>query len=207
VEFVMLSCWSDYLRTHDLNVLSEELQTFPEVEAEPGWLNWVFGMALEAHDWAAAEVVLRNGYDLTPTDCGEGPLHDALDWLGDCPVVLKWLLDHGAERERRGINNWAPLHVAANRGLVGSVALLLDRGADINIGTVIDGNWTPLMEAAFRSQFDVVQLLVKRGADITRRDEGGETAEEIARRYGHREVADFLRDSTEKTSRRVGHDR
>jgi ankyrin repeat protein len=66
------------------------------------------------------------------------------------------------------------LHVAAEYGSVAAVALLLDRGADVNARATVDeagiGGQTAIFHAV--TQFDddgllVAQLLVERGADLT----------------------------------------
>jgi ankyrin repeat protein len=66
------------------------------------------------------------------------------------------------------------LHVAAEYSNVAAVALLLDRGADVNAGATVDeagvGGQTALFHAV--TQFDdhglpVIQLLLERGADVT----------------------------------------
>jgi ankyrin repeat protein len=68
------------------------------------------------------------------------------------------------------------LHVAAEYGNVAGVALLLDRGADVNARATVDdagiGEQTAIFHAV--TQFDdgglpVTQLLVERGADLTLR--------------------------------------
>jgi hypothetical protein len=66
------------------------------------------------------------------------------------------------------------LHVAGEYGNVAAIALLLDRGADVNARTTVDeagiGGQTAIFHAV--TQFDdgglpVTQLLVERGADLT----------------------------------------
>jgi hypothetical protein len=68
------------------------------------------------------------------------------------------------------------LHVAAEYGHVAAVALLLDRGADVNARATVDeagiGGQTALFHAV--TQFDddglpITQLLVERGADLALR--------------------------------------
>ena len=65
------------------------------------------------------------------------------------------------------------LHVAAEYGNVAAVALLLDRGADINARATVDGAGVGGQTAIFHAvtQFDddglpVAQLLIERGADL-----------------------------------------
>jgi ankyrin repeat protein len=68
------------------------------------------------------------------------------------------------------------LHVAAEFGSVAAVALLLDRGADVNARAAVDdagvGGQTAIFHAV--TQFDdgglpVTQLLLDRGADVAAR--------------------------------------
>jgi ankyrin repeat protein len=65
------------------------------------------------------------------------------------------------------------LHVAAEYGNVAAVALLLDRGADVNAGATVDeagiGGQTAIFHAVTQSGDDalpVTQLLLERGADL-----------------------------------------
>ena len=66
------------------------------------------------------------------------------------------------------------MHLAAEYGNVAAVALLLDRGADVNARATVDeagiGGQTAIFHAV--TQFDdgglpVTQLLIERGADLT----------------------------------------
>ena len=52
--------------------------------------------------------------------------------------VLSVLLDHGANPDIRGINDWTPLHMAVSQGSAAAVRLLLARGADPALRTRID---------------------------------------------------------------------
>ena len=57
---------------------------------------------------------------------------------------------------------WTALHRAANRGHVGTVKILLNRGASINATT--DTTSTALHEAAEGGYIEVVKMLLERGA-------------------------------------------
>ena len=50
-------------------------------------------------------------------------------WTGKVPVA-KLLLQYKADASRVGKNGWLPLHLAARRGNVEMVQILLDAGAD-----------------------------------------------------------------------------
>ena len=66
--------------------------------------------------------------------------------------------------EKRDSADRAPLHLAARRGRTETVALLLDRGADIN--ATDNYRWTPLHLAANWGHTKTVALLKKRGAKL-----------------------------------------
>src|SRR5688500_10159108 len=99
-------------------------------------------------------------------------------------VLLKLLLEHGADPSIPTFGNVTPLMVASGIGWVEGVTyewspkttseavkLLLDLGADVNAQDALDGR-TALMGAAHKGRNDVVELLVKHGADLGMRDIG-----------------------------------
>src|SRR5262249_59620641 len=99
-------------------------------------------------------------------------------------VLLKLLLEHGADPKIYTDDNVTPLMVASCIGWVqgvtyewspeqtlATVKMLLDLGADVNAQDVLDGR-TALMGAAHKGRNDVVELLVQHGADLALRDIG-----------------------------------
>ena len=68
-------------------------------------------------------------------------------------------------------NGKTPLILAAERGHVRTVALLIENGAGID--TTSAEQWTPLVYAAARGQPDVARLLIGAGADIEVREPSG----------------------------------
>jgi ankyrin repeat protein len=76
------------------------------------------------------------------------------------PALVK---QGAAPNQRAGVNGWTPLMHAIHKYQKGSVAALLDAGADVN-GRGADGS-TPLMMAAGYGYTDIVNLLLDRGAD------------------------------------------
>ena len=92
---------------------------------------------------------------------------------------LEWskkLIALGATVQRDG---WTPLHYAATGPAVEVVALMLDRGADID-ARAPNGN-TPLMMAARYGSEDSVKLLVARGADKRVLNDRNQSAADLAR--------------------------
>jgi uncharacterized protein len=99
-------------------------------------------------------------------------------------VLLKLLLEHGADPSITTDSKVTPLMVACGIGWVqgvtyewspqqtlDTVKLLLDLGANVNAQDLLDGR-TALMGAAHKGRNDVVELLVQRGADLSLRDIG-----------------------------------
>ena len=56
-----------------------------------------------------------------------------------------------------------------------------------------NGGFTSLHEAAFKNDRALVDLLLAHGADVSMRTNEGETAEAIATRLGHTQLARRLR--------------
>jgi ankyrin repeat protein len=99
-------------------------------------------------------------------------------------VLMKLLLDHGADPKINTQDGVTPLMVASGIGWVegvtyewspkqtlDTVKMLLDLGADVNAQDRIDGR-TALMGAAHKGRNDVIELLVQHGADLSLRDIG-----------------------------------
>ncbi|XP_030017793.1 ankyrin repeat domain-containing protein 53 [Sphaeramia orbicularis] len=68
---------------------------------------------------------------------------------------------------------------------------LLEHGADVNVTT--DSGQTPLHLAASEGLLDCTQTLVQAGADMSAQDTMGCTPLDMARIWGHREVARYLK--------------
>jgi len=71
-----------------------------------------------------------------------------------------------------------PLMLAAQRGHVGAVKLLLDVGADVNVKSSLGS--TALMLSCKRNHVSVVHVLVAAGSEIYLRDNKGRTARDIS---------------------------
>ena len=76
--------------------------------------------------------------------------------------LLRLLLLRGADTAQRGLNDWTPLHYAANRDDVAAIELLLAHGAGVDASTRIDDFTTPIEEAERLSHKSAVEALKRR---------------------------------------------
>jgi ankyrin repeat protein len=83
-----------------------------------------------------------------------------------------------------------PISVAAVRGRVDEITLLLDAGADIN--AVGEHGYTALHEAVEQGHYDIVKLLLERGVDKSIENQLGDTAEEHAEIIGEKMIFNLL---------------
>lgn len=115
------------------------------------------------------------------------PIHDAAD-AGDKARVAAILAADRTAADAPGDDQYAsrPLHLAAGKGHLEVVRLLLDAGAAVN-GFDSDQS-TPLDVAAQGGHEKVVALLLERGADVNRRDRNGNCAMSFAAGRGRVEV-------------------
>lgn len=135
---------------------------FPNVSA-----GVAFGPCLTyaIHHGPAALVttMLKLGSDPNVDD-GDGfsPLIAALTGgsaQADVAELVEALIAHGADVDQRGVNGYAPLHIAAAQGDLAMVDLLMSHGADPNVITNIDDMETPVEVASAAGHADVVERL------------------------------------------------
>lgn len=94
-----------------------------------------------------------------------------------------------------------PLEIAAGRGNINIVSLLLNAGVDINFKN--DLGRTVLTEAALAGRYDTVLFLLDRGAAVNSQDNGGYTPLDKAIEYGHENIVRLLWKRGGQTNRRV----
>lgn len=87
-----------------------------------------------------------------------------------------------------------PINIAATRGLIEEVSILLGSGADINAKG--EHGYSPLHDAVEQGHIDVVKLLVDRGASIAIKNTDGDTPKELAKLLNETEIYRFLNSLT-----------
>ena len=91
---------------------------------------------------------------------GYTPILSALDRNTDDKYkILELLISHGAPINKKGINDWTPLHMAAAREDIKALELLVEHGTDVNIRTYIDDYATALEEAGILGKTKSVEFL------------------------------------------------
>ena len=169
--------------------------------------------------WAEDAQMLHRIVDAPRGCCEATPLFDAA-WHRADPswglsraeddatgaAIAALLLDHGADVEAAARDGETPLYEAVRRHSHLTAAVLLDRGADINIKLGGPGglsglsllHWTvgrlenPNDEEAVAAQLATIQLLLDRGLNIDDRESRGKTALLIALESYDLLTAEFL---------------
>lgn len=93
--------------------------------------------------------------------------------LGKDEIVI-FLLEHGADSNKRGSSQRTALQYAAERNRLSVAKILLKNGADIN--GVDSSNLSPLIMAADRRYHDFAMYLIDQGADVNIQHKQGWTA-------------------------------
>ena len=102
------------------------------------------------------------------------------------------LIANGADLEARDSETGGTALIwAARHGNLGLVNLLIKSGADVNAKT-LSYNDSALMWAAYKGHLNIVRILVANGASLTDKQNGGQTAEMIARREDRSDVVEYL---------------
>jgi ankyrin repeat protein len=114
-----------------------------------------------------------------------------LDEIRDLPEFVG-LGDKVTGVSTRGLFDCTPLHVAAVRGDVHIIGLLLDAGAEIDVRG--EYGHTPLHDAVGQGHVEAVKLLMSRGANPNIPNDWGQTPKDSARTGGRHEIEILFED-------------
>ncbi|KAF9936721.1 hypothetical protein BGZ65_002083 [Modicella reniformis] len=92
------------------------------------------------------------------------------------------LLKSGCPVSQRDLHGCTPLHLAARRGHLEMVMVLVQLGGDVNSRG--ERQWTALHESISQNHSQISSLLVDCGADLQAKSDAGETPEDVGRRRG-----------------------
>ena len=153
--------------------------------------------AFEGHA-SAVRLLLARGADPNGTGYRDGMPIGLAAWAGQA-LCIDLLLDAGADINRgHATNGESPLHHASIKNRIEAVAILLERGAEVNHRASDGGitelmpeetlsGETPLHMAAVGGSVALIQALLAGGADSSIQTHRGETPRDLARRV-HREA-------------------
>jgi uncharacterized protein len=126
---------------HEAAAIGDTARLCSLVDADPGCLRsmsvdgWTpLHLSAFFADVDAVDALLARRADphtLSTNSTANTPLHAAI--AGRCePVVVRRLVEAGADVNARSEGGWTPLQLAASRGSVALIDYLLERGADPN---------------------------------------------------------------------------
>lgn len=149
-------------------------------------------VAVEYNHHDTARYLLSLGVDPNVRNRhGQTPLWQAA-WRYSDRDMIKLLIEAGAQSKILSDKGFSPLHMAAKHGRVDAIMALAELGVDLNIET--PKGTTPIMYAAKHGSLESVTTLVNLGARFKTR-KGQWSALRAAEKYGHSNVADYLRNA------------
>lgn len=153
----------DILGSGDIDKLEEAaliIDDFPNGKDDFINRDWITN-AIDCGCIDSVKWMLKKGVNLNFRDEeGVTPLLSAIDReLPNKYEIFELLINEGAPINKRGWNDWTPLHQAAVREDIEALKILLKNGADLTIRTRIDDFATPLEKAKAMKRKKSVQFL------------------------------------------------
>lgn len=141
----------DAYKNGDLEALRSFLgypPDFPNNLPPSGWDSTCLDYAIYHSPFSFVQTLLELGADPNYEEGSYPSLLAALSSARDDRyALLELLLDYGADIQQRGINDYTPLHYAANLDDPLAIGILLSHGADREARTNVDDYATPFEEA------------------------------------------------------------
>ncbi|XP_050076097.1 protein phosphatase 1 regulatory subunit 12A isoform X1 [Anopheles maculipalpis] len=150
-------------------------------------------LAVDLASSDAMEDLIQHHLDEQGIDCDEARQAEERIMLSD---ATKWLRTDSSDCDKAHPKTGATaIHVAAAKGYIGVLKLLLEGRGDIDRQDV-DG-WTPLHAAAYWGQKEATQMLLNASADIDIQNYSGQLAIDIAQE----DIVPLLKDARKNVKR------
>uniref|UniRef100_A0A182LTR3 Uncharacterized protein n=1 Tax=Anopheles culicifacies TaxID=139723 RepID=A0A182LTR3_9DIPT len=150
-------------------------------------------LAVDLASSDAMEDLIQHHLDEQGIDCDEARQAEERIMLSD---ATKWLRTDSSDCDKAHPKTGATaIHVAAAKGYIGVLKLLLEGRGDIDRQDV-DG-WTPLHAAAYWGQKEATQMLLNASADIDIQNYSGQLAIDIAQD----DIVPLLKDARKNVKR------
>jgi ankyrin repeat protein len=177
-------------RTRDMQKVQALLKDQVDVNVRGSDGGTALLWAVHWDDLHTADLLIRAGADVNATnEYRVAPLSVAC--TNRNPVLVKRLLDAGAQPDIASAAGETPMMTCARTGSADAVKALLARGADVNaVEPAL--KQSALMWAAAERHANVVRLLIERGADVRAATRHGFTPLHFAAREGDIEIARML---------------
>ena len=126
---------------------------------------------------------------------GNTPIHYACSSTSDVAIKMITRYPHLINADHAGRNI---LHYACLQGNMNLVKFIFGNSSfDIDYNVVDEEGNTPLHVACIQGQFEVVKFILEeanqKGIDIAKKNMMGQTAEDLARNNGHKDVVDLFK--------------
>ncbi|KAL8733072.1 MAG: hypothetical protein Q9181_003710 [Wetmoreana brouardii] len=146
---------------------------------------------LIAKNMELAQVLVDHGASTEIPDQKKGTLLHYVATMDDENLML-FMLKANADVEATDVNGCTPLIIAAERGRLLNIGLLLNHGAKVE-PMERNGGMTALHAAAANGTVEAVSLLLAFGADPLTASKSGGTAMSVSHFYEHKEARELLR--------------
>lgn len=112
----------------------------------------------------------------------------------DNPVIIKLLIEKGANPGYENLFGETPLINAISKNKKDHISILIKAKADINY--INKKQFSPLMHAVMSNNLEIVLLLIQLGANVNLKNKNNESAISMARSQGYTEIVKILLDAS-----------